>query len=51
VAEENGIELAGVQVELSDLFRLLPRDVRRARRKRHIGTYVGYRVLQQAIES
>lgn len=51
VAEENGIELAAVQVELSDLFRLLPSDVRRAKRKRLIGTYIGYRLLQRAIES
>ena len=50
VAEENGLELGAVQVELSDLFRLLPSDVRRARRKRLIGTYVGYRLLQRAIE-
>jgi hypothetical protein len=50
VAEENGLELAAVQVELSDLFRLLPSDVRRARRKRLIGAYVGYRLLQRAIE-
>jgi hypothetical protein len=50
VAEENGLELAAVQIELSDLFRLLPSDMRRARRKRLIGTYVGYRLLQRAIE-
>ena len=37
LAEENGMELAAVQVELSDLFRLLPQDVRRAKRKRLIG--------------
>lgn len=50
VAEENGLKIAAIQVELSDLFRLLPSDVRRARRKRLIGTYVGYRLLQRAIE-
>jgi hypothetical protein len=50
VAEENGLELAAVQVELSDFFRLLPSDVRRTRRKRLVGTYVGYRLLQRAIQ-
>jgi hypothetical protein len=50
IAEENDIPTATVQIELSDLLRLQPREIKRDRASRQLGIYLGYLLIRRPLE-
>lgn len=48
-AERLKLNIASVQIELSDLLRFLPLDIERDEKTRRIGTYLGYLLMARSI--
>ena len=49
VSEARDLGIASVEVELSGSLRYMPNDIKRSMRNRHVGAYVGFSLLYNAL--